>query len=76
MALDNKDLERLMNVLEEMEDEDLAVLLLSELNRKTAALGKLIRNLDPSLSTVEWKKKCDQAQAEIDEVVRKINQQG
>jgi len=68
------DLEQVMAKLESMQDEELAVELLADLNRSSAGLGKLLLNLDPSLSTQEWKNLCDKAQKEVDEVVRKINQ--
>ncbi len=76
MSIDNKDLEKVMSKLEQMEDEELAVKLLAELNECTANWGKLIRNIDPNLSHTEWKNKCDRAQNAVEMVIKKINQQG
>lgn len=70
--LDNREVETLMEVLEQMEDEILAAELLKKFNEKSKALGTLILNLDPSLDHGDWKKKCDQAQKELDQVVEDI----
>lgn len=61
-----------MLILEELEDEQLAVQLLKELNDKTRALGVVLMNMDSSLSHEEWKKECDQAKKEVDLLVKKI----
>lgn len=72
--LDNQDINRLLEILENCEDEELAVKLLQEFNSASKRLGKLLLNLDKSLPHDEWKKQCDTAQKELDEVVKRINQ--
>lgn len=70
--LDNKDLEELMAILENMQDEELAVKLLAELNSSTKALGTLILNMNNSLGHEEWKKECDLARKRVEDVVKQI----
>ncbi len=72
--IDNYELDEIMEILENYKDEKLAVIYLKEFNEKTATLGKLLMNLDHSLSNEEWKAKCDQAKKDIDQVVAKIKQ--
>ena len=72
--LDNKEINRLLEILENCEDEELAVKLLQDFNGASKHLGKLLLNLDKSLQHDEWKNQCDSAQRELDEVVKKINQ--
>lgn len=69
---DNSEINVLIEKLEAMEDEALAASLLSEFNAKSRALGLLLMNRDPALSHDEWKRKCDEAQKEVDLVVNKI----
>ena len=71
--LDNQDINRLLEILENCEDEELAVKLLQEFNGSSKRLGKLLLNLDKTLSHDEWKRQCDVAQKELDEVVKRIN---
>ncbi|MBC7714762.1 MAG: hypothetical protein H7177_15555 [Rhizobacter sp.] len=71
--LDNQDINRLLEILENCEDEELAVKLLKEFNGASKRLGKLLLNLDKSLDHKEWKSQCDAAQNELDEIVKKIN---
>lgn len=71
--LDNQEINRLLEILENCEDEDLAVKLLQEFNGASKRLGKLLLNLDKSLAHDEWKRQCDVAQKELDEVVKRIN---
>lgn len=70
--LDNKELENIMSRLENLDDEELAVELLKEFNDKSKNLGKLLMNLDESLNGEQWKTLCDNAQKEVDELVKKI----
>lgn len=70
--LDNREIQALMDVLENMKDEHLAAQLLREFHQRSKNLGTLILNLDPNLDHDEWKKLCDQAQLELDETVEKI----
>lgn len=71
--IDNSEIERILNILENLEDEELAVKLLREFNRTSSELGKLLLNQDPSLSHAEWKDRCDDAQERLDAIVKKIN---
>lgn len=71
--LDNQEINRLLEILENCEDEALAVKLLQEFNGASKRLGKLLLNLDKTLAHDEWKRQCDVAQKELDEVVAKIN---
>ncbi|MBC7428757.1 MAG: hypothetical protein H7336_09120 [Bacteriovorax sp.] len=70
--LDNQEINRLLEILENCEDEVLAVKLLQEFNCSSKHLGKLLLNLDKTLSHDEWKRHCDVAQKEVNEVVAKI----
>lgn len=70
--IDNKELERIMDILENLEDEELSVKLLKEFNERTSRLGKLIMNKDSSLSHEEWKKLCEDAKDEVDFIIKKI----
>lgn len=72
--IDNYELDEIMEILENYQDEEMAVVLLKEFNEKTTRLGKLLMNLDPSLSSDEWKLLCDQAKKDIDAVVKKIRE--
>lgn len=68
----NNDLNRILEILENLEDEELAVKLLAEFNRASADLGKLMLNLDKNLTHEEWKSLCDDAQAKLGQVIKKI----
>lgn len=70
--LDNQEINELMEILENHDDEELAVELLKEFNLATKKLGKLVLNLDKSLPHDQWKKDCDQAQGDLDNVVKRI----
>ena len=70
--IDNKEVEEVMGILEEMADEELAVKLLQEFNAKTKELGTLLMNQDPSLDHGHWKAQCDDAKKEVDEIVAQI----
>lgn len=71
--IDNKEIERILEKLENIEDENLAVELLKEFNRSSSELGKLLLNLDKTLTHEEWKSRCDQAQSKLDSIVKKID---
>lgn len=70
--IDNNETLRVLEILENLEDEALGVSLLKEFNDKTKILGKLILNLDPNLDHLEWEKACAKAKKEVDEIVAKI----
>lgn len=71
--LDNQDINTILEKLENLEDEELAVELLKEFNATSKILGKLLLNLDKSLPHEEWKKQCDEAQKNVDAVVSRIH---
>ena len=71
--LDNQEINNILEILENLEDEELAVELLREFNLASKALGKLLLNLDKSLPHEEWKKQCDDAQKRVDAVVSRIH---
>lgn len=70
--LDNQEINELLEILENHDDEELAVELLKEFNLATKKLGKLVLNLDKTLPHDQWKKDCDQAQLDLDNVVKRI----
>lgn len=74
--IDNCEIDEIMEILENYEDEELAVLYLREFNEKTAVLGKLLMNLNPDLTTEEWKQSCDKAKKDVDAVIQKIKARG
>ena len=70
--IDNREHEEILDILENMEDQQLAVMFLKEFNEKTARLGKLLMNRDESLGHDEWKKLCDQAKDDVERLVLEI----
>lgn len=72
--IDNSEINQILEKLENLEDEVLAVELLGEFNRASSELGKLLLNTDKSLSHEEWKVVCDNAQSKLDGIVKKINE--
>lgn len=71
--LDNQEINEILEKLENLEDEELAVELLKEFNSASKILGKLLLNLDKSLGHDEWKRQCDEAQSRLDRVVSRIH---
>lgn len=71
---DNKEIDEVLAKLEKIEemDEEAAISLLKQFNSASKYLGQLLLNLDTSLKHDEWKKKCDEAQKELDLIVKKI----
>ena len=70
--IDNHEIDEILNILEDLEDEVLSAKLLKEFNDCSARLGKLILNTDKKLSHKEWKNLCDQAQKNLNDVVKEI----
>lgn len=70
--VENNDLNEIMEILERLDDEKLAVELLKEFNDKTKAHGQLLLNMNASLTNDEWKQLCDKAHKEVESVVQKI----
>ncbi len=73
--IDNTEIEGVLDVLENMEDEELAASLLAEFNEATKHHGKLLMNKDPKLSDEDWKKICDDAASEVALILSKIQEQ-
>jgi hypothetical protein len=71
--LDNQEINVLLEILENFDDEELAVELLKEFNSSSKDLGKLLLNLDKSLPHDEWKRQCDVAQKRLNDVVARIH---
>lgn len=71
--IQNTEIEKILEKLENLEDEGLAVELLKEFNLASSELGKLLLNLDKNLTHDEWKSRCDEAQKRLDQIVKKIN---
>jgi hypothetical protein len=70
--IDNNELNQILEKLENLEDEELAVELLREFNHASSELGKLLLNLDQTVGHTEWKILCDKAQLRLDKIVKKI----
>lgn len=70
--LDNREIDNVLDILEGMEDEELAASLLAEFNEATKNHGKLLMNKDPKLSHEDWKTLCDEAAKEVDMILGKI----
>lgn len=71
--IDNAEINRILEILENHENETEAVGLLKEFNAASSRLGKLVMNLDQKLSHDEWKNECDKAKKELDKVIAKID---
>jgi len=67
-----KELWEITETLEKMDDEVLAVTLLTEFNDKTRVHHLLLQNTDPDLDHEEWKRRCRVAQREVDGIVKRI----
>lgn len=72
--IDNSEIERILQKLENLDDEELAVVLLKEFNSASAELGKLLLNLDQKLTHDEWIGLCNKARARLDQILLKIDQ--
>ncbi len=73
--IDNKEVDELIDILENMEDEELAASLLAEFNEATKNHGRLLLNKDPKLSHEDWNKMCDDAKKEVELILTKIQSQ-
>ncbi len=68
----NTNLEDVMNALESLSDEKLALNLLKEFNDASSKWGKLMMNQDEALEHKVWKQEADQAKEKLDKVLLKI----
>ena len=69
---DNIEITEILNILEKMEDQEMATKLLKEFNNATKLHGQLLMNKDSNLSHDDWKKQCDLAQINVIKIVDKI----
>ncbi|MDC0253632.1 hypothetical protein OAK75_01950 [Bacteriovoracales bacterium] len=74
VKVENVELDEIMEKLERIEDEQMAVVLLKEFNDKSKELGKLIVNKESELPHEEWEKLCQKAKKDVDEVIKKIKE--
>ena len=72
--IDNAEIEQIIAKLESLEDEEKAVAMLKEFNKCSTELGKLLLNMDKSLSHDDWKKQCDEAKLRLEKVIKEIDQ--
>lgn len=72
VQIDNSETFQVLEKLENLEDQELAVKLLKQLNDKTAELGRFVVNRDPELDHGSWKLKCDQLQNDVDTLIADI----
>jgi hypothetical protein len=72
--IDNSELDEILAKLESLEDEEKAVVLLQDFNKYSSDLGKLLLNLDKSLSNEEWKRQCEDAKNRLEKVIKEIKQ--
>ena len=70
--LKNDEVEEIMLILEQMEDEQLSARLLKLFSDASAHYGRLMLNLDESLSHDEWKKQTDQALVDLRAIIDTI----
>jgi hypothetical protein len=70
--IDNQELEEILDILENYDDEVLAVQYLKRFNDLKSKQGKLILNLDKTLTHDDWKKECDKINLEIIKLVSEI----
>jgi len=70
--ISNEEWNILTEILENYEDENLAVLYLKELNALSKEQKNLLLNLDKNLDHDTWKKKCDEVNFKIKELIEKI----
>lgn len=72
VKVDNTETLQVLEKLENLDDQDMAILFLKKLNDKTSELGKYIMNRDHSIDHGTWKLRCDQLQTEVDMIVTEI----
>jgi hypothetical protein len=70
--IDTKEMERILNLIESLPDNDTSVSLLKEFSEKHKNFSKILFDTNPKLSHDEWKQKCTQAKVEIDEFLGRL----
>ncbi len=64
----------MLNKLESLEDESLAVKYLAKFNEATKRHGSLIMNRDEKLSHDEWEQECRISKGKLDQVLKEIQE--
>lgn len=72
MSLDNTEVNEILEKLERMKNESLAVDLLREFNEATKEHGTILLNKNPNLDHEKWKNRCDKAQERVSKIIKKI----
>lgn len=70
--IDNSEHEEILKILEDMDNQELAVQLLKKLNDTSSELGKLILNQDSNLEHDQWKEECDKLKSKLDVIIEEI----
>lgn len=70
--IDNTEIERVLEKLEGLENEALAVEYLKKFNDATKEFGQLLLNQEQALDHEEWKKACDRAKKQVETIVEEI----
>jgi hypothetical protein len=72
--IDSSELDEILAKLETLDDEEKAVAMLQDFNKYSSELGKLLLNMDKTLSNEEWKQQCDEAKKRLEKVIKEIKQ--
>lgn len=72
--IDSSELDEILAKLESLDDEEKAVAMLQDFNKYSSELGKLLLNMDKTLSNEEWKQQCDEAKKRLEKVIKEIKQ--
>jgi len=70
--LDTKEMERVLNLIESLPNDEISIELLKEFSQRHKNFSKILFDKDPGLSHDEWKQKCNQAKVEIDEFLVRL----
>jgi hypothetical protein len=71
----NQEIEELMEILEQMSDEEKSTQLLKRFGKLSSEWGRLMLNQDRNLKHEEWKRQCDLAKKQLEEVIKEIKAQ-
>jgi hypothetical protein len=70
--VDSRETDRVLSILENLEDGTLSINLLREFSEKNKQFGKILLNRNENLDHEDWKRQCDQAKKEMDEFLVKV----
>ena len=73
---DVEQMSKILEILEEMEDQELAVKLLKNFNDKSSELNLLLQNKDAQLNHNVWKMECDLLSRDLKRAVDAILAEG